>query len=199
MSEAERLSRRQFLLGSMGLGVGWLAGSLTLTGCAPVRYDDRTLHVLTPKEWAALQAASTHLIPRLPGNLGAADLDLASAADALFAQANPRLQNDLKQLLNSLEEMTWLNLRFKPFSALEPADQAAYLRSWQRSPLGLQRQGFVALNKIAAMLFYTMPEAWPQIGYPGPWVGRFDFGQGLSNQGDLAANPNPHVFERIPS
>lgn len=192
------LSRRRFLLQALGLSAGWLAGSVTLVGCAPTRYPERALSFLTPKEWAALDAASAHLIPRLPGKLGAQDLPVATAADELFALANPRLQADLKQLLNSLEDMTWLNLRFPPFTRLDAPEQEAYLRSWERSPLGLQRQGFVALSKIAAMLFYADPRSWEQIGYPGPWVGRYNFGQGIANQGDLAANPNPHVFERVP-
>lgn len=197
MSAGPRLSRRHFLESTLALGAGWLAGTLTLSGCAPVHYPDRSLRFLTSKEWAALDAASTQLLPRLPGKLGAQDLSVATAADALFASANPRLQNDLKQLLNSLEDLTWLNLRFQPFTALAPADQKAYLGNWQRSPLGLQRQGFVAISKLCAMLFYMNPASWPQIGYPGPWIGRYDFGQGIDNQGDLAANPNPHVFERI--
>lgn len=194
-----RLSRRRFLTQALALSAGWLAGSVTLAGCAPARYPDRTLTFLTPKEWAALDAASGHLVPRLPGRMGAQDLPVASAADELFARANPRLQDDLKQLLNSLEDLTWLNLRFSPFTQLDGPAQEAYLRSWERSALGLQRQGFVALSKIAAMLFYADPRSWPQIGYPGPWIGRFDFGQGLDNQGDLSANPNPHVFERVSS
>lgn len=192
-----KLSRRRFLFDALGLSAGWLAGSLWLTGCTPVRYPERRLSFLTPKEWAALDAASEQLIPRLPGLRGARDLPVASAADALFAAANPRLQDDLKQLLNSLEDLTWLNLRFRPFTALDADEQAAYLRSWERSALGLQRQGFVALSKLTAMLFYSDPASWPQIGYPGPWIGRYDFGQGIDNQGDLAANPNPHVFERV--
>jgi hypothetical protein len=197
VSDGPRLSRRQFLHGALGLSAGWLAGSVTLTGCSPVHYPDRPLRFLTPKEWAALDAASAQLLPRLPGKVGATDLSVATAADTLFAQANPRLQNDLKQLLNSLEDLTWLNLRFKPFTVLDPDDQKAYLRNWERSPVDLQRQGFVALSKLCAMLFYMNPDAWPQIGYPGPWIGHYDFGQGLSNQGDLSANPNPHVFERV--
>ncbi|MNX10450.1 hypothetical protein D3C86_401930 [compost metagenome] len=191
------VSRRRFLTQALGLAAGGLAGSLSLTGCRPVRYPERPLTFLTPKEWAALDAASGRLVPRLPGFRGAQDLPVAAVADQLFASANPRLQNDLKQLLNTLEDLTWLNLRFQPFTMLDDDAQAAYLRSWERSSLGLQRQAFVALSKITAMLFYADPASWPQIGYPGPWIGRYDFGQGLANQGDLAANPNPHVFERV--
>lgn len=182
---------------ALALTAGGLAFSFPLTGCAPVRYPERELHFLTPKEWATLDAAAARLVPRTPERLGAPDLDVASAADRLFASAHPRLQHDLKQLLNSLEDLTWLNLRFRPFTALSEESKDAYLQSWADSPLGIQRQGFVALAKIAATLVYMDPRTWPQIGYAGPWIGRYDFGQGLDNQGDLAANPNPHVFERI--
>lgn len=197
MSDPARLSRRRFLQSALGLSAGWLAGSVSLTACRPIPYPERELSLFSSKEWAALHAASSRLIPRTPGRLGAIDIPVATAADRLFAAANPRLQHDLKQLLNTLEDLTWLNLRFRPFSQLDAQDQDAYLRSWQSSPLGLQRQGFVALCKLSSMLFYMQPESWAQIRYPGPWIGRYDFGQGLDNQGDLSANPNPHVFERI--
>lgn len=199
MSGAPRLSRRRFLQGALVGGAGWIAGSFVLKGCTPTRYAERDLRFLTAKEWATLEAASTRLLPPTPGRLGARDLAVADAADRLFSGANPRLQHDLKQLLNSLEDMTWLNLRFEPFTTLSAETQDAYLKSWQSSPLGLQRQGFVALAKITAMLAYMNPRSWPQIRYPGPWVGRLNLGTGLDNQADMPANPNPHVFERLPS
>ncbi len=198
MSDIPRISRRRFLRNALGLSTGWLAGSFALGGCERIRYPDRALQFLSPKEWTALDAASKRLLPTLPSRVGAAEVGVASAADRLFAAANPRLQHDLQQLLNSLEDLTWLNLRFQPFSAMDAAAQDAYLSSWQQSSLSLQRQGFVALNKISAMLFYMDPASWPQIGYPGPWIGRYDFGLGMDNQGNLAANPNPHVFESMP-
>lgn len=194
----ETLSRRRFLLSALGATAGWIAASFSLSGCRPIPYPERPLRFLTPKEWATLHAAAARIMPTTPGRLGAPDLDVASAADHLFAAANPRLQHDLKQLLNSLEDLAWLNLRFEPFTAMAADTQVAYLQSWQRSPLSLQRQAFSALAKITATLFYMEPESWPQIGYSGPWIGQYDFGLGLDNQGDLAANPNPHVFERIP-
>ena len=90
-----------------------------------------------------------------------------------------------------------VRVRFKPFTGMSAFEQDSYLRAWMESGLGMQRQGFLALNKISGMLFYMDARTWPQIGYPGPWVGRFDFGQGLDQQGDMAAPVNPNVFTRF--
>lgn len=197
----DRLNRRAFLKASLGLVTGTLATSVPLAGCRPPQYPQppQALEFFTPKEWAVLRAASARLVPSGPGRLGAPEVDVATAADRLFAKANARLKSELKQLLNAFEDFTVLAFRFKPFTAMNAAEQDDYLRAWMDSGLGMQRQGFLALNKISGMLFYMDPRSWPQIGYPGPWIGRYDFGQGLDQQGDMARPVNPNVFARFPA
>ncbi|MNT56169.1 hypothetical protein D3C72_1934510 [compost metagenome] len=63
----------------------------------------------------------------------------------------------------------------------------------------MQRQAFVGLNRIASMLAYMDERIWPRIGYGGPWVGRFNMGYGLDNQGPMAEPVNPNVFRRYPA
>lgn len=198
---ANRLNRRAFLKASLGIAAGALATSVPLAGCSRPSYPapPQSLAFFNQKEWAVLQAASGRLVPRAEGRLGALDVDVASAADRLFAQANPRLQEELKQLLNSFEDLTFLALQFKPFTAMAPTEQDGYLKAWMDSRLSMQRQGFLALNKVSGMLFYMDPRTWAQIGYPGPWIGRYDFGQGLDQQGDMAKPVNPNVFARFPA
>lgn len=195
------LSRRAFLKRSLGATAGLLAGSLPLAGCAAPAYDHAPadLKLFTKKEWTVLDAAMRRLAPGAPNRPGAGELGTATFADQLFAGANPRLKADLSRLLGAWEDYTFLAGRFGPFTAMAPAEQDAYFANWLESGLGMKRQAAVGLNRLAAMLYYMDPRAWPAIGYPGPWVGRLDVGLGLDNQGPLAANPNPNVFKRYPA
>lgn len=192
------ISRRAFLRGTVALGAAAVASSLPLAGCRRGDYPPmpHTPAFFTEKEWNVLHAASLRLLPDAPGRLGAGQVDVATAADQLLSKANPHLKADIKQLLNTFEDMPFLSLHFRPFTTMDAKEQDDYLRAWMVSPLGVQRQGFVALNKICAMLFYMDERTWPQIGFPGPWIGKFDFGLGLNNQGPMAAPVNPHVFAR---
>lgn len=195
MEHPTRHSRRSFLRSALFLVGGLFALSLPV-GCQRVSYPavGRSLRFFTPKEWTVLDGVVDRLIP----SAKSLSVDVPSAADALLSQANATLQADVRRLLGTFEDWTWLSLRFKPFTAMSPSAQDGYLRAWMDSPLGLQRQGFAALNKLAHMLFYMDARSWPSIRFPGPWVGRFDAGYGLDNQGDLAANPNPNVFRMAP-
>ncbi|MDB5097103.1 MAG: putative oxidoreductase [Cyanobacteria bacterium RYN_339] len=195
------LSRRTFLKRSIGATVGLLAGSLPLVACAGPAYSHAPAGLLlfTPKEWTVLDAAVRRLAPAQPGRPGGGELGTATFADHLFARANPRLKADLSRLLGTFEDYTFLAGRFKPFTMMTPAEQDAYLANWLDSGLGVKRQAGVGLVRLASMLYYMDPGAWPGIRYPGPWVGRIDVGLGLDNQGPMAANPNPNVFRKYPA
>lgn len=188
------LDRRQFLRWS---GILALASSVPLVGCARATYPPRSLRFFTPRQWAALDAASRRLIPPQGPLPGAGELGVADAADHLLAKANPTLQADLKRLLDLFESFpSWLG--GAPFSRRPASEQDALLRGWMEAPLWPVRQGFTALNKLTAMLFYMDPRSWPAIGFAGPWIGRIDLGLGPNNQGDMPSPVNPHVFEREP-
>lgn len=195
MEGPTRVSRRRFLRSALFLAGGLVALSLPV-GCERATYPavGRTLRFFSPKEWTVLDGVIDRLLP----SAKSLQMDVPTAADGLLSLANPTLQADVRKLLATFEDWTWLSLRFRPFTAMSPAQQDGYLRAWMESPLGLQRQGFAALNKLAHMLFYMDERSWPRIGYAGPWVGRFDAGLGLDNQGDIAANPNPNVFRKAP-
>lgn len=171
---------------------------MPLAGCVPVAHPGpgRPLAFLTPARWGTLDAAGRILWPDLPGQPGAGGLRAADLADKLFARANPRLQDDLERLLDGLESLTWTTGRLRPFSALAPADQAAYLAAWRDSPLAIQRRGFAAIARMTGTLSYMQPASWEAIGFPGPWIGRIDIGLGADNQGAMATSPNPNVFTR---
>ena len=164
-------------------------------GCAEPRYDGAPagLKLFNARQWYTLAAATRRLAPAHGG------LDTALVADHLFAPANQRLKDQLFQLLDTLEQWPVLGGSFTRFTAMAPEAQDAYLRNWQTSSVGTKRQAFVGLNRLAQMVTYMDPATWQGIGFDGPWVGRIDVGLGLDNQGELAANPNPHVFARYGS
>lgn len=57
------------------------------------------------------------------------------------------------------------------FTRLAAAVQSDYLRAWQLSPIQTLRFGFSSLRNLALLAFYTRPESWDMIGYPGPQHG----------------------------
>jgi hypothetical protein len=199
--DAISISRRTFLRGAFGLSAGALALSVPLVGLAGCQasYPEipRTLFFFTQAQWATLDAATRRLAPSGPGRLGAGEVGVATAADALFAHANPTLQADLKRLLDVFEDLSYANWHLTPFTTLDASAQDTYLKSWQIGFV-LQRQGFVGLNRLASMIFYMDERSWKQIGFSGPWVGKRDVGLGLDNQGPMAANPNPNIYLQVP-
>lgn len=195
------ISRRAFLHSALGLAAGGLASTLSLAGCQPTGYPAATAarRLLSDKEWHVLDTAARRLIPGQSGRPSGGELGVATFADALFAEANPRLKADVKKLLNAFEDMPFLAWRFRPFTTMAPGEQDRYLRAWMESPLGLQRQAFVGLNRLASMLYYMDERSWARIGFAGPWVGRFNMGYGPDNQGPMAEPVNPNVFTRYPA
>ncbi len=185
-------------MAALGIAAGGLATSLPLAGCVPAAHPGpgRPLAFLTPARWGTLDAAGRVLWPDLPGQPGAGAARAAELADRLFAGAHPTLKGEIAQLLDALGSLTWTTFRFQPFSALAPADQAAYLASWRDAPFAIQRRGFAAVARLTGMLTYMQPASWEAIGFPGPWLGRVDIGLGLDGQGAMAASPNPNVFTR---
>jgi hypothetical protein len=78
---------------------------------------------------------------------------------------------DFRRLL-ALFEWSPLLFEAKPsrFTQLSPEGQDRVLRGWAESRLGFRRSGFVAIKRLAMSLYYTQPESWPAIGFPGPWL-----------------------------
>lgn len=186
------LGRRQFLQSASLVA---LAATVPLLGCVPRSYEAGPHACFTPRQFAALDAAARRLVPSWQQHAGAGELQVAAAIDRLWARANPTLQADLRRLLDLFEELPAL-FGGAPFSDRPPAEQDAILRAWSAAPLWPARQGFTALNKLVATLFYMDPRSWDVLGFAGPWIGRIDMGLGLDNQGPMAAPVNPQVFVR---
>lgn len=102
-----------------------------------------------------------------------ADADVASGIEPLI-QRLPRSDIiQLRLLLHGIEQGARLRLgRPCRFSALGVRERQAYLAPWAESRLALKRQAFAALKTLAMLAFYGREDAWAEVGYRGPWLGR---------------------------
>jgi choline dehydrogenase-like flavoprotein len=60
------------------------------------------------------------------------------------------------------------------FSRLARDRREEILRAWSESRLPMRRQAVSALRAIASFGYYGREEAWAEVGYDGPWLGRVD-------------------------
>ncbi len=75
-------------------------------------------------------------------------------------------------LLHALEIAPLVSRHRGRFSSLPRSRAEEFLKGWSESPLLPQRQGIAALRALALLAHYGRPEAWPEVGYGGPWLGR---------------------------
>ncbi len=173
----EELSRRSFIRR------GIIGGAILLVGgTIPIALRDtrlwrapRTpLKFLTPVEYSVLSSIAARVVPG-PGARAAwpsaEKLHCASKADALLSRAHPAIGREFKQLLrlfeNGLLGMVTMGTP-TPFSRLLPAEQDARLERWRRSRVSLFRTGYQALVRLCHAVYFSSPEIYPLLGYPGP-------------------------------
>ncbi len=164
---------RKGLVGGALLAVGG-AVPLALRGPRPGPAPHRPLQVFSRDEHAIFAAVAARVVPG-PGADGrwptAAAVDCAGKADALMAQAHPEIAKELKQLLalfdNGLVALLTVG-RPRPFTRATADEQEAQLRAWGASRLSLFRTGYQALVRLTHATYYSSPEVYPLLGYPGP-------------------------------
>ena len=176
-AEQSELNRRRFL--RRGLFGGTLlvfAGSLpfvfrtTRRGSAP----RGPLRLLSADEYAVLAAVAARIVPGDGVDAGwprAEALDCAGKIDALMATVHPEVGNDFRRLLRLGESGfvgTFTAGSPRPFTRATPAEQDARLEAWRRSRLALLRSGYQALKRLCEAVYYSSPEIYALIGYPGP-------------------------------
>jgi hypothetical protein len=170
--------RRSFLKrGILGGALLLVGGALPIalrSGVDAVR-PRRPLRLFTPHEHAVFAAVAARIVPgddaRGSGWPSAEALDCAGKADQLMARVHPAVGAELRQLLHLFENGLGgllTNLRPTPFTRLSPADQDARLDAWRRSRVALLRSGYQALKRLAQATYYSSPEVYARVGYPGP-------------------------------
>jgi len=172
-------SRRKFLKrGLLGGGLLALAGTLpfafrtTLLGRRP----RRELKLLTLEEHAVLAAIAARLVPgdgAGPTWPSAEAVDCAGKIDALLATTHPDVGSDFRRLLRLFESGflgTFIAASPRPFTRATPAEQDIRIEAWRRSHLAVIRSGYQALKRLAHAAYYSSPEVYGRVGYPGPPV-----------------------------
>jgi len=164
---------KRCLLGGALLLVGGalpLALRSTLSRAKP----KRALKLLTKDEHAIFAAVAARLAPgdgAGPEWPSAAALDCAGKVDALMATVHPAVGAEFRQLLHLAESALFgvvIAGSPTPFSRCSPAAQDARLEAWRRSRVALLRSGYQALKRLAHATYYSSPEVYALIGYPGP-------------------------------
>ena len=169
--------RRKFLKrGLVGGGALVLAGALPFAfrTTALGRRPRRELRLLSLEQHAVLAAACARLVPgdgAGPTWPSAEAVDCAGKIDALLATTHPDVGGDFKRLLRLFESGflgTFIAASPRPFTRAAPAEQDARLEAWRRSRVALLRSGYQAIKRLAHAAYYSAPEVYARIGYPGP-------------------------------
>jgi Gluconate 2-dehydrogenase subunit 3 len=173
------IDRRRFL--KRGLVGGVLlaaAGAVPLalrstrTGAPP----RQPLRLLSIEEHAIFAAVAARVVPGTGADArwpSAAALDCAGKVDALMARAHPEIGDDFRRLLHLFENglvglVTCGSPR--PFTRATAEQQDARLEGWRTSRVTLLRSGYLALKRLAQATYYSSPEVYALVGYPGPPV-----------------------------
>ncbi len=132
------------------------------------------LRLLSLDEFSALAAVTARLVPgdgagpRWPT---AESLGCAEKIDALMATVHPDVGADFRRLLRLFESSALGALEAgspRPFTRAPAAEQDARLTAWRQSRLALLRSGYQALKRLGHAAYYSSPEIYPLVGYPGP-------------------------------
>lgn len=166
--------RRAFLKKGL-LGAALLAlGGTAATGLRPtrrVRLPSEPLMIFSPAEYAIFAAVAARIVSVPEGVSSTESVDVALRADRVMALALPSVQKEFGQLLRLFENgltgvLTGTSLA--PFTASSRKAQSRRLLSWSTSRVPLFRTGFQAMKRLAVACYYSAPQAWKSIGYPGP-------------------------------
>lgn len=181
-SGTDGFPRRGFLkkglVGGALLVVGGAVGvALRPTRMGAHQAPRRPLELLSPAEHAVLAAVAARVVPGegADARWPTADaLDVAGKADGLLAVNHPDVGRDFKRLLalfdNGLAGLVLVAGRPTPFTALDGAAQDRRLEAWRRSRLTVLRSGYQAMVRLVHAIYFSAPEVYPLIGYPGPPV-----------------------------
>jgi len=157
---------RRGLFGGLLLAVGGSVG-LVAWPSAENAQPRRPLRALNARQFAILAAVAGRMVTAP----GADPVTIAERVDAQMATAPPEVRADFGKLLllfeNALAGFV-LDARARPFTRLAPAAQDDVLADWRDSRLALRRSGFAVLRKLTQAAHYAAPEAWADVGYPGP-------------------------------
>jgi hypothetical protein len=167
-----RLLKRGLFGGALLLAGGALP--LALRSTLVRRKPARPLRLLSEAEHAVFAAVAARIVPgdgAGPAWPTADALDCAGKVDALMAASHPAVAAEFRQLLHLFENgLVGLAVGGSPtpFTRGSPEAQDARLEAWRRSRLALLRSGYQALKRLSQATYYSSPEIYALLGYPGP-------------------------------
>ena len=170
--DRRRFLKRGVIGGALLVAAGTLPFAFRTTAVG--RPPRRPLRLLTIEEHAVLAAIVARIVPgdgAGPKWPSAEALDCAGKIDALMAMVHPDVGNDFRRLVR-LAESSFAGMLIagspRPFSRATPAEQDARLEAWRRSRVALLRSGYQALKRLGQAAYYSSPEVYALVGYPGP-------------------------------
>ncbi len=112
---------------------------------------------------AVLESVSEVFLPE-----GEAAAVVAAVDRFLADRGDPVLVSELLLGLAVVEHLGggWT----RRFSARPLDERRSVMQAWSVSGLGVKRQLFQALRRLALFSFYADPRTWSSSGYDGPWV-----------------------------
>ena len=119
----------------------------------------------------AVVAAIAPAILAGTGGAGANVEAVVGSVDRAVAGLPPYLRDEVSQLfalLASWPGRRWVAGVASPWPEASVAEVQAFLERWRFSEWALLQQGYQALHELVLAAWYARPDAWAQIGYPGP-------------------------------
>jgi hypothetical protein len=172
MAVGRRGFLKRTLLGSAAIAVAGAVPLALRKGADRPLPPGAKLAFFSPAEYAVFAAVADRIVPKIdPDQPTPEQLGVALKADRLLSRADADTRHDFKQLLglfdNALASFV-LDGRARPFTRLSDEDQDLALRQWRDSRLPLRRSGFQGLERLSLALYYSDPQTYAGIGYPGP-------------------------------
>ena len=158
-----------------------LIGGVLLVGAGTLPFAFRStlrrpphapLRLLTADEYAMFAAVAARIVPGdgagPPGPPPRRSTARARSTRCSLAHPTRRRAPRLLRLFESGLSGLVLTRKPTPFTRLAPAEQDARLEAWRHSRLALLRSGYQALKRLAQATYYSSPEVYALVGYPGP-------------------------------
>ena len=150
--------------GGLGLALVGLQGSVLREPRAPLQVLDRPT-------FSTLAAAADRICPATQDLPSAWELQVPEGVDSYLATLHEASAADVVNLLRLLESGVAglvLDGRPRPFTACSGSAQDAVLAAWRDSRIGPRKAGYKALVALVSSGYWSLPETWAHLGYPGP-------------------------------
>ena len=167
-----KIQRRTVLKVGLGGAVVLALGGIGLSLRSTVMREPREeLRVLDAKQFSILAAIADRIAPRNRPFPSAFDVYVPEKVDALLHAMHPADAAEVQQALNLMENAAaglLLEGRTSTFTASDEDAQDEILNSWKTSNMQAKRMAFKALNALCSSAYYSSPEVYEAVGYPGP-------------------------------